>query len=438
MILHSNIFIFMFDRWTCSLKPGIKKGFLNKNEKLIINLAQKRNLPPSVVSMNLTNRTPTQVRNAYRRIVSYKQDIYRGGWLAEEDKMLLQAVNPYAPHELTWSQVAKQVPGRNAEQCRHRFKLIEKKILENPKLTVENYPRGKQSQRGERPVVLPADEYFDENTLIKNFKENRKNIQMSDPIETEADRKLKKSFLDNVYVTKYCNFSSKCDLLKYVLDYLGADIILPKKFIHANDLLDEGLMTMMTYLKEHSIKVLTLEANKEESCTTDIKFVYEGIHDVLRTSDIINSDISEVEGLFDIRLRNFITPESSINSRNLNSKKKKTGLLPLCSLGSVPPNFETLRMFYTYMNNLTTYFKTDNINNIESKFNWDNEESKKLHQRLVAIFRWPALFSGTVDFNAAKINMLLNTKQSIETNQTETSLFCAKKKKPNYNLKKFA
>lgn len=423
----------------CSLKPGIKKGFLNKKEKGIIDMAQKRNMPPSIVSMNLTNRTPAQVRNAYRRIMSYEQDTYRGGWLAEEDKMLLQAVNPYAPHELSWSQVAKKVPGRNAEQCRHRFKLIEKKIQENPKLTVESIPRSKRSYKGKEEEIFPVQEHLDENILIKNFKENRELIKMSELIETEADRKLKKSFLDNIYVTNHCNFSSKCDLLKYVLDYLGADIILPNQFTHTNDLLDEGLMVMMTYLKEHSNKVLTLEANIEEPCLTDVKFVYEGIHDVLRTSDIINSDMSEVNGLFDIRMRNFITTDSvSFKNQNSYLKTKKTGPPLLCTLSSVPPNFETFRMFYTYMNNLTTYLKTDSMNNVVFKFNWDNEESKKLHQRLVAIFRWPALFSGTVDFNAAKINLILNTEQSIEANHTETKLFCAKNMKPNFNLKKFS
>jgi len=276
--------------------------------------------------MNLTNRTTTQIRNAYRRITSNeKPEIYKGGWSSEEDKALLRAVNPHAPNTFSWTQVAKQVNGRNAEQCRHRFKLIEKKVQENPKMTVDNFPRSKR-QYIIKPEQISSNDVLDKNILQETFKENRQFLKMfNKSIETEADRKLKKSFLDNVYVTKHCHFSSKCDLLKYVLDYLGADLIIPKKFAHKEDLDDEGLMSMMTYLKECSIEALTLEPSTVEQSTTDMTFHYEGVHDVLRTSDIINSDLSELEGLFDIRMRNFDHQKfKNVDNPNLVSIKKKT------------------------------------------------------------------------------------------------------------------
>lgn len=427
----------------CCLKPGIKKGFLNKREKFIINVAQKRNLPPSVVSMNLINRTPAQIRNAYRRIAYYKQgDIYVGGWTPEEDKLLLHAINPYARDELTWTQVAKQVPGRNAEQCRHRFTLIEKKVNENPKITIDNFPR-----TGSRRPCTVHDEFFDINTIFsesylqETFKESRQ-LQKSfnKSIESSADRKLKKSFLDNIYVTNHCNFSSKCDLLKYVLDYLGADLIVPKKIIHKDDLNDDHLMSMMTYLKVCNIKALTLEPSSTfEQNTTDIKFTYEGVHDVLRTSDIINSELSELEGLFDIRMKHFGSQKSRNINQNLVSIKKKTFPLPIYSMGSVPPNFETFRMLYTYMKNLTSSIKCDRLNDSSTNYcNLDNVESKKLHDRLVAIFRWPALLSGLVDYNTANINMMVNTKHIINANNySKNSSYLNKKEIPYLNLKTF-
>lgn len=429
----------------CCLKPGIKKGFLNGREKYIINIAQKKKLPASVVSMNLTNRTAAQIRNAYRRISQYNQeDVLRGGWMPEEDKMLLRAVNPYALNELSWKQISKQVPGRNPEQCRHRFKLIEKKIQRNPKLTVENFTRTKQTFKV-KPYIPVDDDLFDTNNLQDNFKQNRQLLKLSnDLIETDADRKLKKSYLDNVYITRHCNFPSKCELFKYIFDYLGVDLIIPQQFVHKEDLMDEGLMSVITYLKECSIDLLTLECDKIDKDTTDTSrsFIYEGVNGVLKTSDIMNSDISEIEGLFDIRMRNFESKLSkSFTNDNSVSKKMKTYPLLLHSMGSVPPNFETFKMLYTYVNSLTTCLKTDNLKEDSNiNFNWDNEESKKLHQRLVAIFRWPALFSGLVDYNAAKINMMINTEQTIDSNINNHSnipFIHAKKKTPYFNLNKF-
>lgn len=421
-----------------SLRPGIDKGKLTQNEKILISVAQSKNLPPSVVSMNLTNRTTTQIRNAYRRNSKYK-NIIRGGWLPEEDKMLLRAVNPHAPNELTWSEVSKQVPGRNAEQCRHRFKLIEQKVQENPKVTIDNFPRTKrQFQLPELKVDLD-----DEKSLQASFKKNRLYVKLlkEKELETEADRKLRKSYLDNVYITNHCNFSSKCDLLKYVLDYLGADLIIPEKFEHADDLKDEGLMSMMTYLKECSNETLTLKPCKIEPNTIDSKLSYEGIHGVLRTSDIINSDISEIEGLLDIRIRNYSSRLSeNINQHSVSIKSNEVKIsypLPLYTMGSVPPNYETFKMLNAYINNMNTSLNTNKLKTYNIKFNWNEGESKKLHQRLVAIFRWPALFSGLVEYNTEKVNIISNTMQPTDSNHMGYPKVCTKKRKHNFNLKAF-
>lgn len=430
----------------CCLKPGIKKGFLNEREKYIIAVAQKQNLPAAVVSMNLTNRTSSQIRNAYRRISSYGKHIFRGGWTPEEDKMLLQAVHTYAPNELTWAQVSEKVSGRNPEQCRHRFKLIEKKIQKNPNITIENFPRSKRIVNQPQTIFVP-DESLDKNNLQENFKQNRELQKISSKaVESVFDRKLKKAFLDNVYVTNHCGFSSKCDLLKYILDYLGADLIVPQEFVHKDDLMDEGLMSMMTYLKEFSIDVLTLHPSRVEENMFDMKFNHENPHDVLKTSDIINSDFSEIEGLLDIRMRNFeswnlksiknLNSESN-NPENLVSLRNKTHPLPLYFMGSVPPNFETFRMLYSFMNSITTCATNKNVEVSNVMFDWENNESKKLHQRLVAIFRWPALFSRMVDYNSAKINMIMNTEQTIDINHFKSGSFYSKKKKSHLNLKQF-
>lgn len=414
----------------CSLKPGIKKGFLNIKEKFIISLAQKKKLPPCVVSMNLTNRTSSQVRNAYRRNITHKQNCFKGGWMPDEDKMLLCAVNTQAPNELIWSQVAKCVPGRNSEQCRHRFKLIEKKVQKNPNIVIEDFPRIIRKYQVKQPDLS------DECDILENFKENRKLLKNCfKPIETVADRKLKKSFLDNIYVTKHCNFSSKCDLFKHILDYLGANLIVPQTFVHNDDIMDEGLMSMMTYLKECTNEVFTLGPpnTAEQNMTDDIKFIHEGVHGVLRTSDIINSDLDEVEGLFDIRIKHFDSEKSEgINQNSVVLKKPTLNLSPSYFMGSVPPNFETFKMLYTYTNNMSTTLKVDSLKDINKKFDWNNEQSKTLHQQLVAIFRWPALFSGLVNYNTSKINMIINTEQhTSETNFSEIQYFYSNKRKQN-------
>lgn len=425
------------------LRPGIKKGILNGREKYIINIAQKKKLPASVVSMNLTNRTAAQIRNAYRRISQYDQEVLRGGWMPEEDKILLRVVNPNALNEISWTRVSEQVPGRNAEQCRHRFNLIKKKIKLNPKITVENLTRTRRTFKLQ-PYIPKNDDLYGTYNLQENFKLNRQLIKYSNElIETEADRKLKKSYLDNVYITKHCNFSSKCELYKFILDYLGVDFIVPQEFVHKEDLIDEGLMSMMTYLKECSINTFTLDSNKKDENTTDLshQFIYEGENGILKISDIINSDLSEIEGLFDIRMRNFENKISKNNKSNQNSISIKTikQPLPLHYMGSIPPNFETFKMLNAYLNSLTTCLKTDNLKEDSNiNFNWDNEESEKLQQRLVAIFRWPALFSGLVDYNAARINMILNSEQIIDSKlDYHNRSFFTKNKNSYFNLKKF-
>lgn len=422
----------------CCLRPGIKKGLLTENEKLIIKKAHEKNLPPSVVSMNLTNRTSSQVRNAYQRIISNNENTLKGGWMPEEDQMLLCAINSSVHNEFTWSEVSKQVPGRNAEQCRHRFKLIEKTIQENPeKFNLGIFPRARAPFKIKKKTSAFNDESFNDDNLQENFKRNRQLLKFSNkPTETNADRMLKKSFLDNVYVTSHCNFSSTCKLFKYVLDYLGADLIVPSEFVHKDDLIDEGLMSMMTYLKEYSNESLTLDSNNiDQENITDFEFTYEGVDGVLRTSDIINSDLSEVKGLFDIRMKNVGYKSNSNNTINTVSSKKQAHPLPLYFMGSVPPNFETFKMLSTYMKCLSTCMKKDVIHS-HVNFDWDNEESKKLHQRLVAIFRWPAIFSGTVDYNSANINMLVHTRQTTDSSKLEVHKHNSKKKKPRFNLKK--
>lgn len=423
-----------------SLKPGIKKGFLTDREKFIIKEAKTKNLPPSLVSMNLTNRTSAQVRNAYRRIYLYDEDIYRGGWTADEDKMLLNAVNSYAPNEFTWSQISQQVLGRNAEQCRHRLKLIDKKIKHNPKLTIDNFSRPSRPFKPKELAFFPEEE--DKRDLHEKFKHNRQLLKTSSvPIETVADRKLKKSYLENKYVIANCNLSSKCDLYRHVLDYLGAKLVVPETLAHKDDLIDDGLMSMMTYISECPIEVMTLDLSNVEHDLCDPLFTHEGVHNVLRTSDITNSDLSEIDGLLDIRIRNIQKeqPKEGININN-SIKNKKDLLLPLNFIGSVPPNHETFKMLYTYTNSLNSCMKIDHFKNSTMHFDWDDEESKKLHKRLVAILRLPALFSSLIPHNTANINMIVNAEENnmvLSSNYSRINYTRSKNKKSNFNLNKY-
>jgi len=418
------------------LKPGIKKGFLTDREKFIIKEAKIKNLPPSIVSMNLTNRTSAQVRNAYRRIISYDENIYRGGWTADEDKMLLDAVNSHAPNEFSWSQVSQEVPGRNAEQCRHRFKLIDQKIKHNPKLTVDDFPRPSRPFKPKELISFPEEELND-GDLHEKFKHNRQLLKTFNvPMETVADRRLKKSYLENKFVIANCNLSSKCDLYKHVLDYLGAKLVVPETFAHEDDLIDDGLMSMMTYISECPIEVMTLDPSNVEHDLCDPQLTHEGVHNVLRTSDITNSDLSEIEGLLDIRIKNIQKeePKEGINTKN-SIKNKKDPLLPLNFIGSVPPNHETFKMLYTYTNSLNTCMKINHYKNTNMHFDWNDEESKKLQKRLVAILRLPALFSSLIPHNTANINMIVNTE---EVNMVQSSNYsrihytCSKNKKSNF------
>lgn len=423
------------------LKPGIKKGFLSDGEKYIIKNSKIKNIPPTIVSMNLTNRTPAQIRNAYRRIGLYDEDIYRGSWTADEDKMLFDAVNSNTPNEFTWTQISQLVPGRNAEQCRHRFKLIDKKFRRNPKLTIDDIPRTPRPFKPKKEQPFP-EEGLNEKDLHEKFKYNRQMHKTSNvPMETAADRKLKKSYLENKFVIANCNLSSKCDLYRHVLDYLGAKLVVPETFAHTDDLIDNELMSMMTYISECQIELVTLDSSNEHDLCEPL-LAYEGVHNVLRTSDITNSDLSEIEGLVDIRLRNIQKglPNKGINTEN-SIKNKNDPLLPLNFIGSVPPNHETFKMLYTYTNALNASMKIDYFKDSNMQFDWDDEESKKLHKRLVAILRLPALFSSLIPYNTPNINMIVNTEEVNDINMAQLSNYSrihdshSKNKKSNFSLK---
>ncbi|KAE9533461.1 hypothetical protein AGLY_009099 [Aphis glycines] len=435
----------IYCRYMQSLKPGIKKGFLTDNEKFIIKQAKIQNIPPSIVSMNLTNRTPTQVRNAYRRILLNNEDIYRGGWSAEEDKMLMCAVNSFVPNEFSWTQISQQVPKRNEEQCRHRFKLIEKKLKINPNLDVDDLSRPFQSYKYKELAFFPEDELnFD---LQKKFKLNRQFLKTSNmPMETIADLKVKRAYLENNFVINNCNMSSKCDLYKHILDYLGANLVAPNTFTHSDDLIDAGLMSMMSYIQEYSIDVMTLDPSKVEHNLCNPLLTHEGVHNVLKTSDIINSDLSEIEGLLDIRIKNIHKeqPKEDLNLNN-STKKIKDPLLPLQFIGSVPPNYETFKILYAYENSLTSLMKIDHCKDSNMDFDWDDEESMKLQKRLVAMLRLPTLFSNLIPYNAANINMLVNAdkvnKEEIKivpsSNYSKVNYAHPKNKKYNFKFKSF-
>lgn len=424
-----------------SLKPGIKKGFLSDGEKYIIKNSKIKNIPPSIVSMNLTNRTSAQIRNAYRRIGLYDKDIYRGGWTADEDIMLFNAVNSHTPNEFTWTQISQQVPGRNAEQCRHRFKIIDKKLRNNPKLTIDNIPRPQRCFKPKIKRPFPEED-LNERDLLEIFKHNRQLHKTSNVLmETDADRKLKKSYLENKFVIANCNLSSKCDLYRHVLDYLGAKLVVPETFAHTDDLIDNGLMSMMTYISECQIELVTLNSSNEHDLC-DPLLAYEGVYGVLRTSDITNSDLSEIEGLVDIRIRNIQKglPNKGINTEN-SIKNNKDPLLPLYFIGSVPPNYETFKMLYTYTSALNSSMKIDYFKDSNMQFDWDDEESKKLHKRLVAILRLPALFSNLIPYNTPNINMIVNTEEVNDINMAQLSNYSrihyshSKNKKSNFSLK---
>ncbi|KAL5235729.1 hypothetical protein ACI65C_003139 [Semiaphis heraclei] len=431
----------IYVRWMHSLKPGIKKGFLSDGEKYIIKNSKIKNIPPSIVSMNLTNRTSAQIRNAYRRIGLYDKDIYRGGWTADEDIMLFNAVNSHTPNEFTWTQISQQVPGRNAEQCRHRFKIIDKKLRNNPKLTIDNIPRPQRCFKPKIKRPFPEED-LNERDLLEIFKHNRQLHKTSNVLmETDADRKLKKSYLENKFVIANCNLSSKCDLYRHVLDYLGAKLVVPETFAHTDDLIDNGLMSMMTYISECQIELVTLNSSNEHDLC-DPLLAYEGVYGVLRTSDITNSDLSEIEGLVDIRIRNIQKglPNKGINTEN-SIKNNKDPLLPLYFIGSVPPNYETFKMLYTYTSALNSSMKIDYFKDSNMQFDWDDEESKKLHKRLVAILRLPALFSNLIPYNTPNINMIVNTEEVNDINMAQLSNYSrihyshSKNKKSNFSLK---
>jgi hypothetical protein len=71
----------------------------------------------SSIASHFPGRSTKQVLAHWRKVVN--PEIVRGSWTFQEDQMILHWVGVNGPCQ--WSQVASQMPGRIAKQCRERW-----------------------------------------------------------------------------------------------------------------------------------------------------------------------------------------------------------------------------------------------------------------------------------------------------------------------------
>lgn len=68
------------------------------------------------VSVNMQDRSEIECYRRWQKVVN--PNLKKGGWTAEEDRLIVQLVDKYGPKK--WSVIASHLPGRIDKQCRER------------------------------------------------------------------------------------------------------------------------------------------------------------------------------------------------------------------------------------------------------------------------------------------------------------------------------
>ncbi|XP_046403110.1 snRNA-activating protein complex subunit 4-like [Ischnura elegans] len=128
----------IYNRWTFSLNPAIKKGrFTEKEDCLILAGVKHFGEDFGRIAELLPGRNSVQISVRYKMVLSREGP--RGRFTVDEDMQLLKLVEK---HGKNWKVIASEhhIP-RSRAQVRHRYKVLEEWLSKNPDATVSSAPR---------------------------------------------------------------------------------------------------------------------------------------------------------------------------------------------------------------------------------------------------------------------------------------------------------
>eukprot|EP01118_Nematostelium_gracile_P008682 TRINITY_DN2878_c0_g1_i1.p1 TRINITY_DN2878_c0_g1~~TRINITY_DN2878_c0_g1_i1.p1 ORF type:complete len:222 (-),score=60.22 TRINITY_DN2878_c0_g1_i1:186-851(-) len=106
-------------------RVGSKKPRWTREEDMkLLELKRKLgDLSWAKIAQHMDERSPSQCYQRWHRVLN--PSILKGPWSKEETEILSKVVRELQMDKISWSQVAKHIPGRTDIQCRYQFlKLV--------------------------------------------------------------------------------------------------------------------------------------------------------------------------------------------------------------------------------------------------------------------------------------------------------------------------
>ncbi|XP_071446175.1 snRNA-activating protein complex subunit 4-like [Hetaerina americana] len=127
----------VYNRWTYSIDPMIRKGrFTPEEDCLIVAGVQRYGKDFPRISRFLPGRTSIQIRDRF--IGSLQKVGPIGKWTREEDKLLMELVDKHGTK--SWSKIVSNFAGRYRTQVRHRYLTLRRWMTKYPESSLQYAP----------------------------------------------------------------------------------------------------------------------------------------------------------------------------------------------------------------------------------------------------------------------------------------------------------
>mmetsp|Transcript_18432 Transcript_18432/g.30000 ORF Transcript_18432/g.30000 Transcript_18432/m.30000 type:complete len:403 (-) Transcript_18432:1196-2404(-) len=168
-------------RWRKSLRPGLIKGPWRQSEDDLLRQkhAEKQNNPTltwSWVASHIDGRNAKQCRERWRNFLD--DSIKRGGWSEEEDQLLQKL---FKQLDGRWAMIARKMPGRTENSVKVRYQSMER---------LKEKRKANPACKAVKPVSTPPTSKINDLDLGKP-KTLQKRRYESAPVESNDTKRLK-------------------------------------------------------------------------------------------------------------------------------------------------------------------------------------------------------------------------------------------------------
>lgn len=178
----------VFNRWTYSLNPAIKKGrFTEEEDIMILAGVQMWGEDFQRIANFLKDRTTCQVRDRYKHYLN------RPGngvpWTVDDDKNLIELTEK---HGRNWAKISKWFPTKDRTQVRHRFTTLSRWRAKNPDAPISEAPARVYNPN----IYSQFQEQWDKARAILSCDNLEDMVKAKNNLITSLVKKKKKSILD--------------------------------------------------------------------------------------------------------------------------------------------------------------------------------------------------------------------------------------------------